>query len=535
MATPFQGRIVDENGLPLPGLTLVAPDDDPEARPLAVTDADGVFSLAAPPAGQVLVADVLGCRALARVPSNLNAPLVIARERALGWLVCDEKGQGREVIDGNDVEVLVDQDIFSTIANSVSRAKRFVNLSQLLFFPSFLPYDTGNARLFDEFLAANRRGADVRILVNENAVVPDTYDDLLETLDAEGDNTVMLRCLTMSPNVLHAKVLVIDGEEAFVIGPPFEQKYWDTPRHAVAESRRGNDSPLHDLTVRIRGPAVADLDRFFAELWNIAAPSQPPLAPCAPPPPAGAQRIQATHTLPPRLLPHAPDGERGVLEAYVRGLANAERFVYLENQYFTNPTVAKALRAALDRNERLEAILVLNEWTDIPTYIGWQNRRLQEMGWPDHPRLGVFGIWTHAPSGREMRPVYVHSKLAMADDAWATLGTANLDSLSLEEANEFGVPMDQNVELNVTLLDGIGGAPATGVVGRLRRRLWAEHLGDEGIWTTQAPPGGWLTLWKRVADENFARIERGETMLHGAVLPYLPGPVKKLVAAKGRE
>lgn len=529
MTPRLQGRIVDERGAPLVGLALV-PAGLADARPVAVTDAEGRFALAEAPADGVVIADALGCRPLRLLPADLSVPVVVPRNVATGWEVADREGHGCEVVEGNAVEVLVDQDLFARVAEAVGRAERSVNLSQLLFFPDFVPRDDAGPRLIDEFLAANGRGAQVRILVNENAVVPDTYDELLAHFAATGENSVAVRCLTMSPNVLHAKVLVVDGREAFVIGPPFEQKYWDTSRHAAVETRRGTDSPLHDLAVHLRGPAVAELDRFFAQLWNLAAPDEPPLEPCPLPPPAGEQRIQVTHTIPPRLMPHAPSGERSILDAYQRGLANAERFVYFENQYFTNPSIARSIRAALDRNERLEVILVLNEWTDIPTYIGWQNRRLREIGWPDHPRLGVFGIWTRAPRGREMRPVYVHSKLAMADDAWATVGTANLDSLSLEEANEFGVPMDQNVELNVTLFDGIAGAPRTGVVGSLRRRLWAEHLGDEGVWTTNAPEGGWLAAWRRLAEENFARVERGETTLQGAVLPYMEGPVRRLIA-----
>lgn len=532
MAPPAQGRIVDEHGNPLAGLLIVAPGPLAPTH-VATTDEDGAFPIPAGAPVDLAVTDALGCRTLRRLPDDLSRPVPIPRRLAHGWLVTDETGEPTEWCEGNEVEVFIDSDLFAEIAKTVARARSYVNLSQLLFFPEFMPTGDGHSRLVEAFLAANRRGCAVRILVNENLVVPDTYDELLEHFQAEGDNGVEVRRLTMSPNVLHAKVLIVDGVEAFVIGPPFEQKYWDTPRHALTEARRGAASPLHDMSLRVRGPAVAALDRFFVEFWNLSGAGSPPIEPCASPPRAADQHLQLAHTIPPALLPHAPGGERTILEGLQRALASAERFIYIENQYFTNGSLAACIRAALDRNPRLEAILVLNEWTDIPTYISWQARRLAEMGWPDHPRLGVFSLWSPAPRPKEMRPIYVHSKLAMADDAWATLGTANFDSMSLEESTEFGLAIDQNVELNVNLLDGIEGARRTGLVGRLRRRLWAEHLGDEGVWTTREPDEGWLPHWRRIAEQNLERVDRGDLRLQGTVLPHLPGPIKKL-APTGR-
>ena len=57
--------------------------------------------------------------------------------------------------------------------------------------------------------------------------------------------------------------------------------------------------------------------------------------------------------------------------------------------------------------------------------------------------------------------VYVHSKLMIVDDAWMTVGSANLEMSSLE----------RDTELNVACWDAR-------VVTSLRRELFAEHGGD---------------------------------------------------------
>jgi len=71
------------------------------------------------------------------------------------------------------------------------------------------------------------------------------------------------------------------------------------------------------------------------------------------------------------------------------------------------------------------------------------------------------GIAALGEDGRR-HPVYVHSKLMIVDDAWATVGSCNLHRYSL-----FG-----NTELNVAFAD-------EATVRRLRDTLLGEHLGQD--------------------------------------------------------
>lgn len=488
---PSRWRVVDETGAPLAGPRITRGED-----------------------GALQVLDALGLRTL---PYHAEGDrLVVPRREATSWLV-----SGSSASTGNEARLFVDADMFDEISKAIEGARQTIHVTQLLLYPDFAAVFDANqqprATLLERLLAAARRGVEVRILLNENRVVPDTANAVRSA--CEDAACVEVRTFPLTPNVFHVKLLVVDGREAFVVGPPFEQKYWDTTTHAADDPRRGHPRPLHDVSLRLRGPAVGDVDRLFCDLWGTRGAT---VEPCPAPPPYGDDALQLVATLPHGLLPDSQWPSRAAREGYQRAFGHAQRFVYLETQYFTSPSIVRAIAAALDAKPDLQVILVLNMDVDVPFYLTWQKRRLAELGHPGHPRLGVFTLWSRGSKPEKPASVYVHSKLAFADDVWASIGTANLDSLSLERGEEFGFEVESNVDLNVLLLDGIEGAPHTGQVAAWRRRLWAEHLGDHGVWHAQPPPGGWLALWREVAHRNALAAAEGRFPDVGRVLPYEP-------------
>lgn len=432
--------------------------------------------------------------------------------------------------EGNRVEVFVDgHDAFAAASAAVSGARRSLRLLQMSFETDFVAAfrDGVSPPLAEVVREAGARGVDVRLLLSKIEPV-----DLLAYAETsrffEGRSNVQVRPFPLRAQLQHAKLMVVDGEAAFLFGPLFVQAYWDLPTHPIIEHRRGEgitavgDRPVHDLAVRVEGPAVADVDRCFADLWNHRADAEgrphERVEPCDVPPPRGNQALQVVRTLPRNLLSDRLDGETDAYEAYLRGIRNAERFVYIENQYFTSRELAAALRAAVDRSPSLQVILVLNPRLDIPLYLRRQCVLLD--GVLKHPRIGAFSLWAFdaTPPRPVVQRVYVHSKTAVIDDEWAALGTANLDGFSLHGATEVGMPENRNVETNVILFDGLAGKPATGLVGGLRRRLWAEHLGSRPN-VREPPNDGWLSLWQAVAMENVGALSAGRPPT-SMVLPY---------------
>ena len=364
-----------------------------------------------------------------------------------------------------------------------------------------------------------------------------------------------------SAGVMHAKLVVADWSHALSIGSPFGQSYFDTHDHVIDEPIRGGSSglPKHDAGFAISGPAVAHLQQTIKLMWDTVLPDDQMIGFPGPAAPSGDVTTRSTPALDAaqaedgecavqivrtissgrfKNVPGIPkDGEKGILEAYQRAIAMAEDFVYLETQYFTNDAIGEAIVGAIKaRRGRpgvpdLQVILLCNIEPDVWFYPFKQRRlihRIREAIGEDakQPKwFGVFTRWSHdvppdlpdrLPSRPRMLPVYVHAKAAVVDNRWATVGSANLDGLSLDsmllwdKLNDFvGFELfrqQRAIEVNGCFInDSQHPSP---VVDRLRRKLFAEHLGfrkadgqldlDTAALAAR-PADGWLGLWQRRA------------------------------------
>jgi phosphatidylserine/phosphatidylglycerophosphate/cardiolipin synthase-like enzyme len=326
--------------------------------------------------------------------------------------------------------------------------------------------------------------------------------------------------------------MIVDGSEGLLLGSPFVNGYWDDERHLPLDDRRPRRElggrPLHDLSVALSGAPVADLERLFLELW----------APDAPPAPVSAARtdVRVVSTSPRGVLRHRPAGATEILESLLDGIASARSLIYIEHQYLSARPVVSALADALRREGSLEVIAVLNENADVTAYRRWQNARLMESGLISHPRVGLFALWSAArgPRRTQLNQVFVHSKVVVVDDVWATAGSANLDGVSLHSyGDDFsGIGRrvfrhTRNFDVNV-VVDRRFARP-------LRSRLWAEHLGGTCCSLAERPDSGWLPLWRARAQANVAALSEiasgGDgAVMHGLVLPYSqePTPARQL-------
>lgn len=361
-------------------------------------------------------------------------------------------------------------------------------------------------------------------------------------------------------SVIHAKAVLIDtvagaagNAEGILLGSPFSASYWDTGNHSVYEPRRGSCAgepiPVHDVSIGIRGPAVADLQQQFLGYWNIASPASqvvaldPPAAVTAATDEYPAS-VQLVRTVDNSTLPSLDSGELGVLEAYLRAIENATEYIYIENQYFTNETIGAAISAALKDSSRpnLQVILMVNVVPDMPFYPTWQTNlfaRIRRDAGAGASRFGVFTAWSHtgpAPTHKHTNPVimpdYLHTKSAVIDGSWATIGSANLDGASLDQfqilhALQFGT--FRNGELNYVMYSGVEGLDQTVVVDQLRLQLWSEHLGMDSTdprlsKDTLSASNGWLQLWTDAATAKLQGLIDDPTVINpGRVLAYPQG------------
>ena len=175
-------------------------------------------------------------------------------------------------------------------------------------------------------------------------------------------------------------------------------------------------------------------------------------------------------------------------------------------------------------------LLLLNENPDIPGYKEWQNQGLEKLGIKtvednlEHPQIGFFTLWS-AGWGEEqfeIQPIYVHSKVALVDDMWATIGTANLDGSSLTHVNElegfFDVKFHRNMEMNVIVPEE---ESISGEAEKIRKTLWKEHLGI-GYSSIKNLNSNWLEIWQKTAQNNIKSLNNNKPYLNSQILPYSP-------------
>ncbi len=311
----------------------------------------------------------------------------------------------------------------------------------------------------------------------------------------------------------HQKTLVVDGRVAFAGGldaTAFDADRWDLPAHAFRDGRN-----WHDVDWRIEGSCVADVALNFVQRWNATAPGDalPTPAPIAPL--EGGVDVQAQRTIPKGVYAFAPRGVFGIAYAYRRAIARAERFIYIENQYLWSPEITDALCDAIRRGHEtgLRVVMVLPAHPNVGK--GDTDRHIEDLLAADAGR-GVFrpyalytSTWDEKRKRYQYRPIYVHAKVAVVDDAWATVGSANL--------NGRGMATDSELNMSTTHRESIVD---------LRLRLWAEHLSVSADRLRDADPVSVLDgRWRTATTEQHGIVARRAGPLTAAVYPYPTGRV----------
>jgi phosphatidylserine/phosphatidylglycerophosphate/cardiolipin synthase-like enzyme len=458
----------------------------------------------------------------------------VARERFVAALDEDraETGAAIAVRDATSVGWLVDNaEAYRSLLAACRSARESIWITQLAldadcvaYLPAGEPRHAGESaqmRLSTALLAAaNERRVDVRILLNASLLL-DTATPLREHFALAGADAARLRIRGVSrfPQLLHAKMVIVDGAVAFLMGSPFVNGYWDDSSHEVTDARRPmrelGGRPLHDLSVRLTGEPVADLESTFTELWNgadeVSATDHTPM-PARPAMALEHEGIRIVRTAPEPRHAHHPASRMEILDVLLDGIARARSLIYIEHQYLSARPVVAALAEALEREPALEIIVVMNQNPDVTAYRGWQKALLAESGLGSHPRVGLFCLWSAGACGAgERRPVtqiFVHSKVVSIDDRWAMVGSANLDGVSLHSyGDDFRGRLGRRVFRGVrnfdvaAVLDADADETMAERVLELRTALWREHLDHPDLDASTVPSGGWLAHWRARAAE----------------------------------
>ncbi len=318
---------------------------------------------------------------------------------------------------GNAVELLCSgRELFPALIAAIDGAQREVWLETYIYADD----PTGN-RVADALVRAASRGVTVRVLVDGWGARHYLTKALEQRLRGGG-----VKLLKYRPEValwqfrshrlrrMHRKVCRVDRAVAFVGGINIIDDM-NTPRHTP---------PRLDFAVRVRGPVVGQIIYATERLWALVEllqfeTSDVPLFPDVP----AVQRAGAqTAKLVTRdNLRHRRDIER----AYLAAIRTAKREIIIANAYFfPGVRFRHALIAAAGRGVKVTLLLQARVEYRLLHYA---SRAL-------YGQLLAAGV-----AIAEYHRSFLHAKVAVIDERWATVGSSNIDPYSLLMAREANI------------------------------------------------------------------------------------------------
>jgi len=313
----------------------------------------------------------------------------------------------RPWVDGNSVELLINgEDYYPRVFEAMAQAREEILLETFIIFD-----DKVGQQLQQVLIDAARRGVRVELAVDGygTADLPEGF------ISAMTDAGVNFHAFDPQPRVagmrtnlfrrLHRKIVVVDGERAFIGGINYSADHL------------GDFGPMakQDYAVEVWGPVVAQV---HASSRRLMAPVLDPPSQVRPlTQPAG----QASAVLVERdNVRHRTDIE----VCYLQALRAARQRIVVANAYFfPGYRLLRELRNAARRG--VQVTLILQGQPDM-RWVRALSRLLYNYLLRDGVRIHEYC----------QRPL--HGKVALVDDEWSTVGSSNLDPLSLSfnlEAN----------------------------------------------------------------------------------------------------
>ncbi len=318
--------------------------------------------------------------------------------------------------EGNHPELLVNgEEFFPRVFEAIRSARKEVLLETFIIFA-----DVVGLELKDALLEAAANGASVSVTVDGYGTA-NLDSEYIAELTHAGINMHIFdpkpRVFGMRTNLfrrLHRKIVVIDGEIAFIGGINFGAD------HLVEKGVMCKQ----DYAVLVRGPIVRDIHRASrATLKHTDALKElPALTP-------NTHHAGNAHML---LALRDNESHRNDIEnQYLRAIRSASYRIVMANAYFfPGYRILRELRRAARRG--VKVTLILQGRPDM-TWVSMFTSLLYNYMLRNHISICEY----------HTRPL--HAKVAVVDREWCTIGSSNLDPLS----------MSLNLEANLMIRDPV--------------------------------------------------------------------------------
>ena len=347
--------------------------------------------------------------ALDRLKARGTATDIFDRHLAL-----EEAIVGSPLTTGNQVQLLQDGPAtYQAMFAAISGARDHINMETYL-----MEDDAVGQRFAKALIDKQQQGVQVNLIRDSAGTfsTPAAFfqrmtDAGIKVLEYNPINPFLSRKTWELNQRDHRKLLLVDGSTAFLGGINISSVYsggsFSQSSRAKARTTENGNLAWRDTDLQIRGPVVAELQKLFIATWNsqkggaLAAKNYFP-------------KIDAIGNQVVRAIGSSPDDEYSLIYAtLLSAIGNAERSVRLTNAYFApDPQLLAALKAAASRGVDVRLILPAetDSWLTFHAGRGYYEQLL---------RAGV-KIYL-------LRGAVLHSKTALIDGVWATVGSTNLD------------------------------------------------------------------------------------------------------------
>ena len=353
---------------------------------------------------------------------------------------------------GNQFELLVDgHEFFPRMREAIARARTHVLFEIYLFESGVVA-----SRFIDALAQAAARGVTVKVLADDFGATRLNRADR-ERLRKAGVELMFYNPIRLSQwlgNFFrdHRKLLIVDGEVAFVSGTGLTDEF-DDPRRPKRSWR--------ETTVRASGPVLADWQQLFLQVWNHYA-EQPLLLPESAASPLDDGMVG-------RVAPTGQHPVQDIRRSLYSRVRQAGTRVWLCTAYFVP---SRKLLRALKRASRAGAdvrLLLPGPHTDHPA--------IRHAGRRYYSSLLRNGVRIF-----EYQPRFLHAKTLLCDE-WVSIGSSNFDRWNLRwnlEANQevndpgFALQVQHMLEADFAVSEEINHE-------RWQRRPWRVRL-RELLW-----------------------------------------------------
>lgn len=336
---------------------------------------------------------------------------------------------------GNEARLLRGGEaLFAAMVQAIQAARHEIWLA------TYIYDNTGSVDTVTQALAdAARRGVQVKVLV-DGFGSRGNLPELTRRLEGAGVLLAVFRPLHnwwswLQPSQLrrlHQKICVVDGDIAFVGGINLLDDRYD-------QVHGWSDNPRLDYAVALRGPIVAPMEQSVRALWNRAhvgrnfGKEMAALAKSAEPV-ARARRLIRRLRMPKGLKTGEDLGDlppvraafvmrdnlrqrRAIERSYIHAIRKARTRVDLVSPYFyPGRAFMRVLVQAARRGVQVRLLLQ-----------GKIDYRIAAIA----ARALYDELLGNGVRVFEYTPAFLHAKVGLVDDEWATVGSSNIDPLSL--------------------------------------------------------------------------------------------------------